>query len=50
MLAAYTIGLLLQSAMDGTPFDTGWVWKSLILLLVLVFLRFLFDYLRTRFQ
>ena len=38
MLAAYTIGLLLQSAMDGTPFDTGWVWKSLILLLVLVFL------------
>ena len=28
MLAAYTIGLLLQSAMDGTPFDTGWVWKS----------------------
>lgn len=29
MLAAYTIGLLLQSAMDGTPFDTGWVWKSL---------------------
>lgn len=45
MLAAYTIGLLLQSAMDGTPFDTGWVWKSLILLPVLVFLRFLFDYL-----
>lgn len=50
MLAAYTIGLLLQSAMDGTPFDTGWVWKSLILLLVLVFFRFLFDYLRARFQ
>ena len=50
MAAAYTIGLLLQSAMDGTPFDTGWVWKSLILLPVLVFLRFLFDYLRTRFQ
>lgn len=50
MLAAYTIGLLLQSAMDGMPFDTGWVWKSLILLLVLVFFRFLFDYLRARFQ
>lgn len=50
MLAAYTIGLLLQSSMDGTPFDTGWVWKSLILLLVLVFFRFLFDYLRARFQ
>ena len=50
MAAAYTIGLLLQSAMDGTPFDTGWVWKSLVLLLILVFLRFLFDYLRARFQ
>lgn len=50
MLAAYTIGLLLQSAMDGTPFDTGWVWKSLVLMLVLVFFRFLFDYLRARFQ
>lgn len=48
MLAAYTIGLLLQSAMDGTPFDTGWVWKSLVLMLV--FFRFLFDYLRARFQ
>lgn len=50
MLAAYTIGLLLQSAMDGTPFDTGGVWKSLVLMLVLVFFRFLFDYLRARFQ
>lgn len=50
MAAAYTIGLLLQSAMDGTPFDTGWVWKSLVLMLVLVFFRFLFDYLRARFQ
>lgn len=37
MVAAYTIGLLLQSAMTGTPFDTSWVWKSLVLLLVLVF-------------
>ena len=50
MVAAYTIGLLLQSAMDGTPFDSSWVWKSLVLLLVLVFFRFLFDYLRARFQ
>ncbi len=50
MAAAYTIGLLLQSAMGGAPFDTGWVWKSLVLPLILVFLRFLFDYLRARFQ
>lgn len=48
MAAAYTVGLLLQSALDGTPFNTSWVWKSLVLLLV--FLRFLFDYLRARFQ
>ena len=40
MVAAYTIGLVLQSSMTGTPFDTSWVWKSLVLLLVLVFLRF----------
>ena len=50
MAAAYTVGLLLQSALDGTPFNTSWVWKSLVLLLALVFLRFLFDYLRARFQ
>ena len=50
MVAAYTIGLLLQSAINGTPFDTSWVWKSFVLLLVLVFFRFLFDYLRARFQ
>ncbi len=50
MAAAYTVGLLLQSALDGTPFDTSRVWKSLVLLLALVFLRFLFDYLRARFQ
>lgn len=50
MVAAYTIGLLIQSAMDGTAFDTSWVGRSLVLLLVLVALRFLFDYLRARFQ
>ena len=50
MVAAYTIGLLIQSAMAGTVFDSSWVWKSLVLLLVLVILRFFFDYLRARFQ
>ena len=50
MVAAYTVGLLLDSAMGGAAFDTAWVWKSAVLLLILLFLRFLFDYLRARFQ
>ena len=50
MVAAYTVGLLLDAAMGGAAFDTAWVWKSAVLLLILVFLRFLFDYLRARFQ
>ncbi len=50
MLAAYTVGLLLDATLGGLAFDPSWVWKSLVLLLVLVFFRFLFDYLRARFQ
>ena len=44
MAAAYTVGLLLQSALDGTPFNTSWVWKSLVLLLALVFLLLISRY------
>ena len=50
MTAAYTVDILLQSSKSGTPFDSRWVYRSLVLLLVLVFLRFLFDYLRARLQ
>lgn len=50
MLAAYTVGLLIQSKMDGTSFDTSWIWKCILLQLLFVALRFLFDYLRARFQ
>ncbi len=50
MVAAYTVGKLLEEARDGTPFDRGWIWRSLAVIGVLVFLRFLFDYLRSKFQ
>ncbi len=49
-LAAYTIGLLIESARDNTDFDTSWIWKSVLIQIVLVFLRFLFDYFRARLQ
>lgn len=49
-LAAYTVGLLIESAMGGAAFDTSWIWKSIIIQVVLVFFRFLFDYFRARLQ
>ena len=45
-LAAYTVGLL----MEGAAFDTSWIWKVIVIQIVLVLLRFLFDYLRARLQ
>ena len=50
MVAAYTVGLLITAAQGGAPFDRRWIWGSFGLLLVLVLLRFLFDYLRSRCQ
>lgn len=49
-LAAYTVGLLIESQQAGTPFDTSWIWKCIIIQIVLVLLRFLFDYFRARLQ
>lgn len=46
LLAAYTVGMLLADE----KFDRKWIWLSLIILLVLVALRFLFSYLQARFQ
>lgn len=50
MLAAYTVGKLIEAEKAGTAFDASWIWKSIIIQLVLVMLRFFFDYLRARFQ
>ncbi len=49
-LAAYSVGLLIESAKNGSSFDTSWIFKSIIIQIVLVFFRFLFDYLRARLQ
>lgn len=50
MLAAYTVGMLIDSSLKGTEFDKSWIWKSVVIQLVFVLLRFLFDYFRARFQ
>lgn len=47
MVAAYTLGLLIT---DTNNFDTSLIWKIIIIQIVLVFLRFLFDYFRARLQ
>lgn len=50
MAAAYTVGMLIESERKGTGFDKNWIWLSTGIILCLVLLRFLFDYLRARFQ
>lgn len=47
-LAAYTIGKLTEAQKSGATFDTSWIWKSILIQVVLVFFRFLFDYFRAR--
>ena len=49
-LAAYTIGGLIEAQQSNTAFDTSWIWKSIVIQIVLVFFRFLFDYFRARLQ
>ena len=50
MTAAWTVGLLLESQMGGPAFDRRWIGRCLLLQLLFVGLRFLFDYLRARLQ
>lgn len=49
-LAASTVGLLIEAQKSGEAFDTSWIWKSILIQVVLVFFRFLFDYFRARLQ
>ena len=49
-LAAYAVGHLIDAQRAGTAFDTSLIWKCIVLQIVLVFLRFLFDYFRARLQ
>ena len=50
MIAAYAIGSLIEAEQGRGSFDPRWIWGSAVLVLLLVLLRFLFDYLRARFQ
>ncbi|HWQ80280.1 MAG TPA: ABC transporter ATP-binding protein [Anaerovoracaceae bacterium] len=50
MVAAYTVGILIDDARGFAEFNSNLIWLSFILIAVFVSLRFLFDYLRARFQ
>ena len=50
MVAAYTVGMLIDSGRRGKSFDSRWIWLSSLIIAAFVLLRFLFDYLRARFQ
>jgi ATP-binding cassette subfamily B protein IrtB len=50
MVAAYTIGELLEDIRGNGVFHQNLIWISMIAMVVLIVLRFLFDYLRARFQ
>ena len=50
MVAAYTVGTMIEHARGGTVFNSNLIWLSFVVIGLLVFLRFLFDYLRARFQ
>lgn len=50
MVAAYTVGMLLEDARGNAVFDRKWIGLSFLLIAVLIFLRFLFDYMRSKFQ
>ncbi len=49
-LAAYTVGMLIETQKSGLSFDGAWIWKSILIQVGLVFFRFLFDYFRARLQ
>lgn len=50
MVAAFTLGKVIDNAQNGTPFNTDLIWQSFLLIVVLVFLRFLFSYWRAKLQ
>lgn len=50
MVAAYTVGMLIEAEKGSGTFDRKWIGYSILLILVLIGFRFLFDYLRARFQ
>ena len=49
-VAAYTVGLFIDSTKQGMAFDKRWAGFSFLAIAGLVILRFFFDYMRSRFQ
>lgn len=49
-LAAYTVGELIEAEIAGRAPDASLILKSVVIQIVFVFFRFLFDYLRARLQ
>ena len=49
-VAAYTVGLFIDSTKQGMAFDKRWAGLSFLAIAGLVILRFFFDYMRSRFQ
>ena len=50
VIAAWTLGKLIDAQQKGKSFDKEWILKSALLILLFIGLRFLFDYMRARFQ
>lgn len=50
IIAAYTVGMVIEEKGGGERFDTKWIGLSIILMLLFVALRFLFDYFKAKFQ
>ena len=48
--AAYMIGKFVECKGQENAVMYAWIGKSIVILLLFIFLRFLFDYLRARFQ
>lgn len=50
MIAAYTIGMIIDDARGKAVFDKKWILFSIGLIAASIFCRFLLDYIRARFQ
>ena len=50
IIAAYTIAMMIKERKGVGRFDTKWIGLSIILMILFIFLRFLFDYFRAKFQ
>lgn len=50
MIASYTLGMIIKDSKGIEKFNTVWILYSLLIVILFVFLRFLFDYLRAKKQ